>query len=215
MLVSHIYNSKMTAFGPKRAFTQKITIKNSVISIKTIGVLFLCLFIASCSTSSTSFNQTKYDSITGDSEKIIYVGYLNGKSLLKKDELVIEGAVELHEGVIASNKMGNVLTGTLVLFLYNHTGNTKSIHLSELGIDSTERLVDSFNTKIEKTLNLPAMSVNWNTCVKVEVLDIPVSQYETKLITGIKTKYKDEELLISFELNRLTSKELHKLIHKK
>ena len=205
----------MSANDPMRTFIINDKYMNIAISIKTVIALSLCVLITSCSTSSTSFKQYKHDSTTGNSETKVYTRYLNGRTSIIKDELTIEGAVELHDEVIDNNNMGKVLSGTLELFLYNKTGKAKTIYIHELDVDSTEGFIKTFNTKIGKTLNLPAMSIDQNTRIKADVGSIPVSQYETKLIVTINAKYKDKEVPISLEVNRLTSKELHKLIHAK
>jgi hypothetical protein len=178
--------------------------------MKIILALIVSLCFVGCTT--TSFENRTYDSVTQKSTRTVYAGYFNGWSYIVENEIAIEGVVELQPEVVGRTGLGEkVLQAQLHLFLYNQTSDNKSVEFNKLVIENSYSIKSIF--RINKGIDLPPLSVDRSSRVRLATIELPISFYETQISIAGKVGYLGQKLPFSISLNRLTQEELNKTLN--
>lgn len=178
--------------------------------MKTILTLMVSLILLGCKT--TSFESYTYDASTDKSTRVVYSEYFNGWSYIVENEIAIEAAIELQpEAVDRTGLFEKVLQAQLHLFLYNQTSDKQTVGFSEVKVIRSD-WIDS-TLQINKSIDLPPMSVDRASRVQLVAIELPISFYEDQISIAGEVDYFGLKKPFSISLNRLTREDLKKAAH--
>lgn len=178
--------------------------------MKIIFALIVSLTLLGCKT--TYFESRTYDAATDKTTRVVYSGYFNGWSYILENEIAIEATIELQPEVVDKTGLGEkVLQAQLHLFFYNQTLSNQSVGLSKIKIIQSN-WIDSI-IQINKSIDLPPMTVDRSTRVRLNSIELPVSFYETQISIAGEVDYKGRKQPFLVSLNRLTREDLRNATH--
>jgi len=181
---------------------------NEIMKYKNISLLAVPLFLIGCNAG--SMEVTRYDGVTGTSNRTLYSKYYDAGSWASKNSIGISVVVDHEKKVVPvfqgmKQSMGllgpddTIAAGKVSLYIWNRTNSTGSIKLHKMKVNGYE--LKSKN----KLIPLSPMTRTGG-----EVDTVRISNYGTKIPVEIYFRVEGEDRVMKLTLERRTYKDLDK-----